>query len=70
MNRSIGDPITIIEQRGTVTYRIGDEVRLLDGYFMWSINGRYLLARKVRGRRWWQLCSSDCVLIFDKKGDK
>lgn len=59
--------LSLLEQRGRLTYVAPDgiEVRTMEGWFMLSLSGGTVVARKVRGRNRWQFCSVSDVLDFE-----
>lgn len=59
--------LSMIEQRGVLTYLAanGIEVLRMEGWFMLSLSGGTVVARKVRGRNRWQFCSVSDVLDFE-----
>jgi hypothetical protein len=62
--RMVSQPLDHIERRGTITYLAPDgiEVWTLEGWFMLSLDGRTVVARKIRGRNRWQFCAASAVL--------
>lgn len=59
--------LTYAEQRGTLSYWAGfsrTELRTMPGHFALALDGRTVVARKVRGRNRWQLCNLDDVESF------
>lgn len=56
--------LDLIERRGKLTYKIGNEYRTMDGNFRLSMDGNVIEARQVRGRNRWQLCSRDAAEVF------
>ena len=61
--------LSMFEQRGVLTYMAPNqiEVRTMEGWFMLSVSGYSVVARKIRGRNWWQFCSVTDVLDFEVK---
>lgn len=59
-------PIDLTERRGTLTYLAPDgiEVRTTRGWFMRSLDGRTVVARKIGGRNRWQFCGIESVIEF------
>lgn len=59
--------LSMVEQRGVLTYVAPDgiEVLRLEGWFMLSLSGGTVIARKIRGRNRWQFCSVSEVLDFE-----
>lgn len=64
--RYISQSVDHTERRGTITYTTADGINIttFHAWFMLSLDGRTVVARKIGGRNRWQFCSADAVLDF------
>lgn len=54
------------ERRGRLAYMVGIYAQQMDGWFRLSTNGKYIEARKLRGRNRWSLCSVEDFAYFEE----
>ncbi len=59
------DRINDIERRGTLTYLVGTETKVVTGWFERSMDGVHIAYRPVHGRFREQLCRAADVLYFE-----
>jgi hypothetical protein len=66
MNVNVISSLDYIERKGMLAYKIGDDLRIMQGNFRLSLDGRNVEARRIRGRNRWSLCSIESVHIFNE----